>query len=784
MKRFSLLLLSAFFYSTGIAQTSSDISGTIKDRQGRPVRGATIHIIESRLFAISDSAGHFSFVAPADRLQLELSATGFANKVVTWHKGDPVVWQLEESRTQLDEVVVTAEKRETQLQKLPVSVTALTGKQVNDLQLWNAKDLTAVVPNFFSADPGDKRNVISIRGITSSSYDPAVATYIDGVNQFGLDTYIAQLLDIERIEVLRGPQGTLYGRNAMGGVVNIVTRKPTGKPSGFAEVSIGNYGQQRYSAGFRTPLIPGKLFIGAAALYEKSNGYYTNDFDQSRYDRQHAFSGSYSLDYYPGADWAISLNVKQQQNRNNGPFPLVMGKEDAFASPYHLNQNAKTELIDNTMNAVASIRYSRNKFQLLSQTAYQNNYKYYDDPIDADFSPIDGITIINNYGRDWNRVQVWTEELRLSSPAGNKNPLQWTAGVYLFIQDNPVKQATHFGNDAELVGADHPNFSLINTSIGKNRGLAGYGQATYTVSPKWSITGGLRYDLEKRELSVLGEYQDDSESQPQFAYRPDTAASRNFSSFSPKLSINYQPAAQQLLFLSYSKGFRTGGLTPLASDPSQPPLFGFDPEHSHNWELGWKWRNKRNNWQLNMAAFYSIVNDVQVPTLILPDAVTITRNTGKMTSKGLEAELIAKPLRDLEVSWAAGITDAAYDELKIAANGNETDLKGSRQIFTPDLTSLITVQYRSILIPSLKLEGIARAEWKYLGMQYFDLANTLEQTPYHVLNIRAGIMLKQITVSGWVKNLTDTRYIGYAYDFGAVNLAAPRRYGLTLQYRW
>ena len=156
--------------------------------------------------------------------------------------------QLADATAQLDDVVVTAEKKEESLQKIPAAITALSAKQVNEFRLWNSKQLTAIVPNMYSNNSGDERNVTSIRGITTTSYDPAVATYIDGVNQFSLDTYIATLFDVERIEVLRGPQGTLYGRNAMGGVINIITKQPTNTTNGFAEINIGNYNQQRYTA--------------------------------------------------------------------------------------------------------------------------------------------------------------------------------------------------------------------------------------------------------------------------------------------------------------------------------------------------------------------------------------------------------------------------------------------------------------------------------------------------------------------------------------------------------
>src|SRR5207237_2727262 len=136
--------------------------------------------------------------------------------------------------------------------------SALPVKNSIDSRLSITTALTAVVPNLFSGNPGDGRNVTSIRGITSSSYDPAVTTYIDGVNQFTLDTYIPQLFDVERIEVLRGPQGTLYGRNAMGGVINIITKQPANKANAFAEMSFGNFGQEHFTLGLRSPIIKDK----------------------------------------------------------------------------------------------------------------------------------------------------------------------------------------------------------------------------------------------------------------------------------------------------------------------------------------------------------------------------------------------------------------------------------------------------------------------------------------------------------------------------------------------
>jgi iron complex outermembrane receptor protein len=660
----------------------------------------------------------------------------------------------------------------------------LTGKKVEEYRLWTTSDLTAIASNLYTAHPGDNRNVSSIRGITNTSYDQAIATYVDGVNQFGLDTYIPHLFDVERIEVLKGPQGTLYGRNAMGGVINIITKKPGNYTDGFAQVNVGNYGLQRYSAGVRTPLLKDKLFFGAAGLYDRTNGFYTNGFNNSHYDKKHSIIGNYYLKYTPNTQWAFTLNAKHNSNRNKGAFPLVFGVEEAFKNPFSLNQDAITKMIDNVFNSSLSINYSGPAVQLTSQTAYQSNHRYYNEPIDADFSPLDAISIINNYGGEWNKVKVWTQEINLRSAATKNNALKWLAGTYLFHQDNPVKQTTRFGSQAQLAGAPDNNFSLINTSKGKGSGAAVYGQLSYAFSKKTELTVGLRYDHERKEQQVLGEYQKDPDPNPQFAYRSDTMAKASFSAWSPKLTLAVYPADNLTLYASFSRGFRAGGLTPLSSDPSQPALFSFKPEFSSNAELGWKQTILNQKLILNLAFFHTTVSDVQVPTLVLPDAVTITRNTGKLVSKGVEAEMQALLLKGFTVDYSFGYTDAHYTTLKLSQNGNEADLKNKRQVFTPDVTSMLAAQYNYTIGNKKNTSLIVRGEWKYLGSQYFDLANTIKQSPYHLLNTRFGIAFHKAEILFWGRNLTNQRYVSYAYDFGAVHLGDPKTYGTTVTIKF
>jgi iron complex outermembrane receptor protein len=765
---------------------SAGLTGKVTTSSSAPIPGVSVYVLNTNRGTVSDDQGNFSLnnLLPG-KYTIQFSAIGFATTdreiVVDKTNASPVSIMLADASKQLDAVLVSAQKREEALQKVPISISALSSRQVKEYRLWNTDELTAIVPNLYSANSGDDRNVTSVRGITTTSYDQAVTTYIDGVNQFGLDTYISQLLDIERIEVLRGPQGTLYGRNAMGGVINIITRQPTNVTNGFAELNFGNYGQQRYSAGVRTPIVKNKIYAGAALMYNQRDGFYRNDFNNTRFDNQKTLTGNYYLKVMATEKWSFGLNVKHNENRNDAAFPMVnLYAADPFDPPFVVNQNATARMIDNTLNGSLTANYAGRVFNFSSQTAYQANHRYYNRPLDGDFSPIDGVTIINNYGHKWNNVQVWTQEFKLSSPAVSSSPVKWTAGTYLFHQNNPTKQSTHFGKDAAMVGAPDTDFGLISTQTGKNSGAALFGQITCAVNNRLDLIGGLRYDYENRKYEVLGEYQKDPDPNPVFETRPDTSARANFSAFSPKFGLSYDLTGQTKMFATYSRGYRTGGFTQLGADPSQPPLYSYKPEYSNNVELGIKNTLFNSRLRINAAIFYTTVTDAQVPTLVLPDAITVTRNAGKLTSKGGELELAATPARGLQVEYNFGYTNAEYKTLKLAQNGSVVDLDGKKQIFTPEITSMLALQYGYDLGTSQHLKLVARGEWMYLGKQYFDLANSISQKAYSLLNTRFGITSRHFDLMFWGRNLGDKKYIAYAYDFGAVHLGNPKTYGVTL----
>lgn len=683
--------------------------------------------------------------------------------------------------TQLGEVMVTAQKETENLQKVPFSVSAIDDRKVEEMNLWQTKDLRGYIPNFYSSNPGDNRNVMSIRGVTTTSYEPAVATYVDGVNQFGLDTYFFLLNDVERIEMLRGPQGTLYGRNAMGGVMNILTKPKSDELSGFARVDFGTYGFTRLAAGVKTMLLPQKLYMGVSVLSDRLDGYYTNLYDNSNFDEQKNFLIAGNINYLFAKNWEAILNIKSNSGRNNGPFSLAPDPDSALENPFEVNQNATTQMVDNSQNISLVIKNSGPKFNFSSQTSFQNNYRYYKTPIDGDFSPIDGVSIVNDYGKDWNTVSVWTQEFRLAS-ANTGQKLNWQVGFFGFTSDAPTRQGVYFGDDAELVGSPISNFTTLNTNIATGYGLAFFGQATYSLTDHLKLTAGLRSDYEKKELTV-GQELDFGQGDPMIT-QADTMGTVHYNAISPKVALAYQLASTNEIYGSFSRGFRPGGLTQIGSDPSNPPLFTYEPEFSNNFEIGSKNYFLNRKMRVNVSAFITMISDVQVPGLILPDAIIVTQNAGDLTSTGVEWEINTIPARDLSIDWSFGYTHATFDKLMLPGESGEVDYSGNKQIFTPDVTSMVAVQWTPQFFNSQDLNWIVRGEWLYFGEQFFNLENTIGQEAYQIANAKFGVISDNVELTLWAKNIFDQKYIDYAYSFGPSHLGNPATFGMTAMYKF
>jgi len=776
-----ILLFSMGIQYAATGQNLKRLTGKILNQQNEPIAGATVQVLNTNLAVSANGQGNFTIDAPNGGFILRITALGYAadNELVK-STAAPLVFKLSSADLKLDEVTVSAQKTEQDIQLIPLSISALSANQVQAYGIRSIRDIRTLIPNLYAGNPGDGRNVVSVRGIVSTSYDPAVATYIDGVNQFGLDTYLSDLLDVERIEVLRGPQGTLYGRNAMGGVINIITRQPGSTTSGFAGIDAGSFGQQRYSLGVRTPLIPNKLFLGVTGMYNLQNGIYSNDFTKARFDKLSGIMGSYFLKYLANDQLSMVLNVKHNANRNNGAFPLAGSMSAAFENPFRVNQNATTQMVDNLINASFAVNYAAEQLSISSQTAYQSNYRYYKSPIDGDFSPLDIVSIQNNFGKEWNKVQVLTQEFKFSSPAALDSRLKWTAGLYGFYQYSPTKQGTHYGKAAGLFGSPIINFTELSTNTSKNMGGAAYAQLTYAISTELIASAGLRYDYEHKKLSGFDEIVMDGKLP---AATPDFDRDwKSYHAFSPKVSLAYQPWVHNSWYASYNRGFRSGGINQTSSTSLQ--FVSYEPENSNSFEIGSKNTFFNERLRVNAAVFYTRVSNAQVPTLILPEAITVTKNAGKLRSKGAEIEISAIPLKGLSVDYNLGYTDAKYTDLKFGKMSGVVVLDNNRQIFTPNVTGMLALQYAYELASNDQIKLVGRGEWALTGKQYFDLENKLEQKAYSLFNAKFGVTTKQLDFFVWGRNLDNKLYADYAYDFGATHLGNPRTYGLSIAARF
>ncbi|MEY3433544.1 MAG: hypothetical protein RL131_1480, partial [Bacteroidota bacterium] len=375
-----MMLISQFIH----AQSTFNLEIQTRSEKGIIIN-SKVELLNSSLNAVFENGKNIFTALKPGMYSLYISAEGYASRLqqVELTKDLSIDIVLQSSQIQLDDVVVTSNKKEESANRTGASITTLQAKDIRDYRIWELRNLSGISPNLNLANSGDNRNVTSIRGITTTSYEQSVATYVDGVSQFNLDTYLPQLNDIERIEILRGPQGTFYGRNAMGGVINIITKKPSNTTTGSADLQFGSFGQLRASANFKTPLIKNKLFLGISALWDKRDGYYTNEFTQTKFDRQDQKSFGFQLKYLIGNGWSLVADIKGYQGKNDGAFPLVNDLTSLFENPYRLSQNALATMNDATGNASLVVKHKGNKIDFTFQSARQHNKRFYSNSLDG-----------------------------------------------------------------------------------------------------------------------------------------------------------------------------------------------------------------------------------------------------------------------------------------------------------------------------------------------------------------------------------------------------------------
>ncbi|WP_299537552.1 TonB-dependent receptor [Ulvibacterium sp.] len=780
-----------------IAQT---VSGTITNPAKQPITDANITVLNSTRGTISKQDGTFSLQLIAGKHTLQISEIGYATKVLEIMVIDnelTIDVILEPATTQIDEVVVTALKREQRLQDIPIAVTSLNPTRLQETRSWDVDELTGIIPNYSATQLGvGFQGLQSIRGIQVFSENPAIATYIDGVNSLDIAAGGIQFMDVERVEVLRGPQGTLYGRNALGGVINIITKKPTNKQSGFFESSLGNLGLQRHGLGFKTPLIDDTLFFGIAAQYQYRDGFLTNSTegtadpvigqDGRRVGDESSIYGNVFLKWLPNDRWDATLNLKTQIDQSDAStfFVSVQDEQVALDNPDSIFLGRVGEHQRNLFNASAAVNYRANAFKLSSISAYQRVGLRFND---LDFLPQFPGQVFASYndgqvGVMNNPQEVFSQEFRISSEDKN-DTLNYTAGTFYFNQTN-YEPST---NTARIV--DETTLDIF-SQIGKNEGIALFGEVNYAFAKAFTATAGLRYEYENRKL-IFSRFESVDGIVNFIDNR--TELSGNYDALLPKFALGYQISNNQNAYASYTRGFRAGGINGnlLPEGVSQT----FDPEYSNNFEIGYKSNWFNNKLQANLAAFHIDWKDLQFFNSF-GNFVFARTNVGDARSTGIELETIAIPLKGLQLEANLGINDTEYKDFVLSRDIlNETtgmadtitdDVSGNTLSNAPEHTFFFAGQYQ---FPAFKDYALTiRGEFRNIGDAFSDIQNDLEIESYSLLNTLVTLSNGKYTLSAWVRNIADERYIAFGApdtSFGrSTRIAEPRTFGTTLNIKF
>lgn len=671
---------------------------------------------------------------------------------------------------------IVVEKKEKLQQEVQAATSLLTRPDLQDAGVASLEDLNTRTPNLHVQKAGGgSESFISIRGIVAQrqvTTPSGIGVYIDGVNYLDpLSTLTyTDLIDLDRVEVLRGPQGTLYGRNAEAGVINILTRKPEGVNRLYGEMTLGNYGLQKYQLGGEANLIDDTLSAIGSGMWMQRDGMTENTLlgrDQTDLE-QYFLRGR--LRWTPSQDTEVLLNLDGHRS-DDGPQDLVF-IADGDKRGVTTHKNDYDFFGKQTHEAKgASLQWNQHLDEMIFTSISAVRDASERTLGDADFTRYD--LYVGDFQSD---QRQYTQEFRLAS--NNDAPWQWLVGAYGFRLKNDFTLGSYIGQDA-VDGVYIPAKMDID-SRGRfiNYGASLFGETSWTFDNGFSITGGLRWETETAKSDEKALLSTSGMSTPYGEFH----GKKTFNNWLPKLALGYQLNSNINFYTSVAKGARSGGFNSVAQVPEGN---SYDPEFSTNYEIGMKSLWLDNRLMLNLALFQTDISDLQVARRI-ENGTIITTNAGKARNRGAELELLAWPLEsDLQLGASVGYVQAEYTEYSDPLAG--ADYSGKRVPLVPEYTMGLSAQYRTPL--SGNLDAFMRAEWQYVDKTYWDDANQYAEPAYDLVNLRVGVESADWQFYLWAKNLLDSNYVRTALpdsELGgiAASWGEQRTFGATLRYEF
>jgi iron complex outermembrane recepter protein len=715
----------------------------------------------------------------------------------------------------IDEIVVTAERRETNLQDTPVSITALTADSLQGSGVAVINDIAATVPNLTSTtgSQGSSDANFFVRGVGQFDFiitnDPGVGLYVDGVY---LGRTIGAMLDsgdIQRVEVLRGPQGTLFGRNTLGGAINIISRQPDPSEfSGNVNATYGSRNRIEVSGGINAPIGDGSAFR-VSGFYRNQDGFARNAVTNARFGATDRYGGRAQLRLGLGENLRIDLSADYSLDKSN-PAPSVLraiaplpffppqAASDIFdpANFYQVFASNSPEARNETYGFSGTVTLELGAATLKSITAYRK---------------LDGFSTADNDGtrfklfdQDVTTAQnQFSQEIQLSGDALDGR-LNYLLGGYYFRENARQVLELCFApisDPTALPFADCNTWTQGNNQ--KTRSTALFGQLRYKLTDQFSVTVGGRSTWDKKRI-ISNQFFD---FQPQgvgpgaifgFGLPPALLGQRivlpivsnlparaNFNKFTPKVGIEFAPNKDALLFASYSQGFRAGGFNGRLIAP-QADVPSYAPDTNDTYEFGFKLDLLNRKLRVNGTGFYSTYKDIQ-QTISDPAVQFRVANAGDATLKGFELEITAVPTDGLRFDAAVGYTSSKFKNVPALVG----PINGNRLPFSPEWTVSVGLEY-ALGFAGGKLTP--RVDYRFQSDVFFTAFNLPleEQDGYGLLNARLSWTdaNKTFNVAVYGQNLTDEQYFTFGQNALAAQgvafnyLGRPREYGVSVGYRF
>ena len=725
----------------------------------------------------------------------------------------------------IEEIIVTARKKEESIQDVPMAVTAITD-QLRESSVRRIEDIQAFAPNLYiNRTPGIASGAaITIRGVASlesdKSYEPSIGVVMDGMFLGTSSGVLLDNFDIERIEVLRGPQGTLFGKNTTGGILNVI-RTPVSLDEFGVDLSVtlGDFGRQDLKTVVQVPIIEDQLGVKVFAASIEHDGHVYNSYLDKMAGGDDKLNYGFTLLWEPNDQLSFKLHHEIMQDKseqgvyvNRNPVGILactihqIGfdpnegcEKDANDGPDLVESDGSNFSDNEYESTIVTVNYDTENFLY----TYIYGYRDMDEQNMQDFDGAAVRMLRMNYFNDWEQT---SHEFRVTSQFSDK--FQFIAGVYdwevdysqnwdvydLFYQLSRLgvgewglgDTLTGYGRDQYITGLPWgPGLASNNGQTQQTESIAVFFSADWYITDLWTITAGFRWTEEEKDFlggnKGVGYYPGKEPRPPLYSPVPYQG---KWDETTPKIGVRYQPNDDLMVYANYSEGFKSGGF--FGRQANFNIYAGYEPEYVKNYELGWKSTLQDGRMILNGAIFKSEYDDKQESILIpvdLTNVATVVRNAASMEMTGIELELMYQVTEAWDLMVTYGYLEAEYKDYLADLNGDNiiTDNSGLIPRNTPENTFGITTSYTA-QIGQGELKG--RVSYRFRDEMNSDSSNKPQGELDSIENVNATISysFSNYSITAWGRNLTDEREqrwstIGGITDRGWWN--EPQTLGVT-----